>query len=109
MVRMLSLLAACLLATGCFAFDEIDKGMATLDKGPKEKPAAAQAGKPAPGEEGKPSPQAWWASAHSLNQGPSEAAEADAADPSTPVSCRVGGSTRFMRRGDCLSQGGQPR
>jgi len=105
MGRFLSLLAICLLASGCFAFDEIDKGMESMNKGPKKEAAPA---KPAPGEEGKPTPESWWASAKSLNTAP-DAEEAEAGDPKTPVHCRVDGSIRFMRRGDCLSQGGEPR
>ena len=49
----------------------------------------------------------WWSNARSLDTGPQAAAEPG--DPNQTVSCRIGGSTRFMRRGDCLSRGGQPR
>lgn len=107
MARILVLLAICVLASGCFVFDEIDQGLESMDKGPK-KAAATKPGQPAQGEDGQPKPS-WWASARSLNEAPSEPSEAEAGDPKTPVHCRVEGSIRFMRRGDCLSQGGQPQ
>ena len=99
MVRVIPLLAASLLLTGCFVFDEIDKGNEILDQNFSGKPAQQ-----AP-EQKAPAPQAgagWWANAKSLGDAPT-----DAKDPA--VACAIGKSTRFMRKSDCLSQGGRPQ
>jgi hypothetical protein len=97
-------------------FDEIDQGKAMMDKNsPKSKAEpAGKAGARAKGPGGravanagapraKPNPE-WWAKARSLEP----ATDVDPADAGTPVPCEVRGATRFMRRGDCLSQGGRP-
>jgi hypothetical protein len=100
-LRALSLLVICALASGCFVFDELDKGNKILDQNfSSNKPA-----EPAPAQKA-PAAQAgagWWANARSLNDTPSDAGS----DPA--VACTVGKSTRFMRKSDCLSQGGRPQ
>ena len=106
MLRLLLVpLAACLLC-GCFVFDELEAGERLMEQNSRkpsgdEAPAAANA---ADGETpGPPTGQAWWSGARSLNA----PAEAKPGDPNAPIRCRLGGGTRFMRRGDCLSQGGR--
>ncbi len=97
MRRVIPLLLCCLFASGCFVFDELEAGDKVLDQLGPGKNAAAPA-QPAP------APQAgagWWANAKSIGDTP-----ADTRDPA--VACTIGGSMRFMRRSDCLSQGGQP-
>jgi Sclerostin (SOST) len=101
MARLFVLLLACVFASGCFAFDEIDKGNKILDQNfskPAEKPPAA-ANAPAAQAGGG----GWWATAKSLEGRPT--GEGDDA----VVSCRVGKATKFMRKADCLSQGGSPK
>jgi hypothetical protein len=105
MVRVILLLAVCLLGSGCFVFDEIDAGQAIMEKNSPKKPAAEAEGAK-PGEAAKPTGSAWWSSARSIDTGPAHTA--DAGDPNAPVACKIAGGARFMRRGDCLSQGGQP-
>jgi hypothetical protein len=100
MVRAIALLIACVFATGCFVFDELDKGKKFLDQHSPKKPAAAAAAE-------KPGPQkktgaGWWANAKSLS-GP---AEDDGKNP--VIACAVGKATSFMHKNDCLSQGGHP-
>jgi hypothetical protein len=104
MRRVLPLLAIAFLLSGCFVFDEIDAGMEMMDKGPKKEEPAPE---PAGGAAKKPAGQEWWSTAKSLSR-----EDADAAPPGDPqqlVTCRIGGGSRFMRRGDCVSQGGAPK
>jgi hypothetical protein len=99
MARSFVLLLICLFTSGCFVFDELDAGNEILDQNFSSKKA-----EPAPAEKSA-APQAgagWWANAKSLSGPPSDPGN----DPA--VSCTVGGSTRFMRKSDCLSQGGKP-
>ena len=102
MTRVLVLLLVCAFASGCGVFDEVDAYTAAPPKNqpgaPGAKAGAAQAGTPGP-----PAGDAWWATAKSIDGKP--AGEGDGA----VISCRVGKATRFMRRGDCLSQGGVPK
>ncbi len=101
-MRCLALLIAALLLPGCFAFEEIDKGMEIMEahtplvnKKKREEEVRARDASPA-----KPDPRvAWWKNARSL--GPRSKSESE-----TLVNCLVGGSTRFMRRDDCLTRGG---
>ena len=108
MKRLALLLVICLLGSGCFVFDEIDAGKASMEKNsPKPKAGGPQAkgGKAAKaGAPGQKAGKDWWATAKSIDA----PTDVDPADASTPVPCEVRGSTRFMRRGDCLSQGGRP-
>ena len=107
MRRLAPLLLVCLLGSGCFVFDEIDAGKASMDKNsPRQKAPGpnAKAGAPKAGAPAQKSSKDWWATARSIEA----PADTDPGDPETPVSCEVRGSTRFMRRGDCLSQGGRP-
>jgi hypothetical protein len=109
-LHWLALLLVALLGSGCFVFDELDKGNEILDshsptrsKAAKEKAAAAAgaAGQPAdPKEDPKAREKAWWQSARTL----SRADEKPSEDPS--VRCRLGGGVRFTRQSDCLTQGG---
>jgi len=100
MARVSVLLLTCLFLSGCFVFDELDKGNKILDANFSKNAKAS----PEPAEKA-PAPQAgsgWWANAKSLTGPPSDPGN----DPA--VSCTVGGKTRFMRKSDCLSQGGKP-
>lgn len=118
--RILAALVALLVASaslsGCYVLDELDKGQAELDRyssaNNKKKAAAAKAqadgGAGSAEADGKPAGASWWSHARSLNTAPG-AEQAKADDPDAVVRCELGGSTGFMRRGDCLSQGGRPR
>jgi hypothetical protein len=112
-LRLLVLLLVALQGSGCFAFDELDKGNAILDahSPTRNKNAvehAAQAAGETPGKPGTGDPKldpkarekAWWGGARSLSS-------ADAKPSSDPnVRCRIAGSVRFTRQTDCLTQGG---
>jgi hypothetical protein len=106
-LHLVALALAASLSTGCFVLDELDKGNAILDahasKASKDKKAAAEAAankgeKPATPEEKR---KQWWSSASSL----STADQAPKEDPH--IRCRIEKDERFMRRSDCLSQGGK--
>jgi hypothetical protein len=103
MRRALLLLVLCVSTSGCFVFDELDKGNKILDKNFSKGKAAAA---PAPAEKAaRPKGGAgWWANAKSISGEPTDE---DGKNP--VVSCAVGKATKFMRRSDCLSQGGQPK
>ena len=106
-MRFVLLLLTAGLLSGCFVFDELDAGHEILDAhtpAAKKKPAAAQTTEAGEGQEGPPTGQAWWSGAKSLNTAPQEP---EAGDPNALVECRLGKGTRFMRRGDCASQGGR--
>ncbi len=99
MMRRLALLMLCVCVSGCFVFDELDAGEKIMEQNAAAKPAAAPAQPAAAHQTGS----GWWANAKSLSDTP--------ADPGTnpAVACTIGGSTRFMRKSDCLSQGGHPQ
>jgi hypothetical protein len=108
-LHLVALALAASLSTGCFVLDELDKGNAILDahaskasKDAKAKAAAEAAankgGAPATPEEKR---KQWWSSASSL----STADQAPKEDPH--IRCRIEKDERFMRRSDCLSQGGK--
>ena len=107
MLRIAALVFLCFALSGCFVLDEIDSGMEMMEKNSPQ--GAEKAAVPAAEDPNKPpSRDEWWSSAKSIERR-SEDANADPADPKKLVSCRISGATRFMRRGDCLSQGGTPK
>jgi hypothetical protein len=102
-IRLAVALLASGLALGCFAVDEIDKGMndyehhsgSAAHAEPSPEPAAASRG--ANGEAAKrPNP---WLGAHSLTSEPMHA---------QVVGCKLAGSTQFMTEDDCRARGGRP-
>jgi hypothetical protein len=99
MVRTIGLLLACVFASGCFVFDELDAAEKIMEDLSPTKPAAA----PAENAPAAQSGAGWWANAKSLDGRPTGDGE------SQVVSCTVGKTTKFMRKGDCLSQGGHPK
>jgi hypothetical protein len=98
MMRRSALLVLCVCLSGCFVFDELDAGEKIMEQNAKAKPAAAPAQPAAAPQAGA----GGWANAKSLGDAPS-----DGKNPA--VACAIGGSTRFMRKSDCLSQGGRPQ
>jgi hypothetical protein len=99
MMRRLALLGLCVGMSGCFVFDELDAGEKIMEQNAPAQPAAAPAQPAAAPQAGA----GWWASAKSLGDAPA------ATGNNAAVACTIGGSTRFMRRSDCLSQGGRPK
>lgn len=106
-LHLVALALAASLSTGCFVFDELDKGNEILDshsKTRKDAKAKAQAAAANQGE-AQATPEEkrkqWWASATSL----STADQAPKEDPH--IRCKIEKGERFMRRSDCLSQGGK--
>jgi hypothetical protein len=103
-VVLLVLLAG--LISGCFVFEEIDKGMEIMEA---HTPAAnkKKQEEAAPGADGEKPPTyaekvgGWFENARSIAPGESHSGE-------PLVSCRTGGKTLFTKRADCLARGGQP-
>ena len=104
-VAGLALLAA--LVSGCWVMDELDAGSKKMDRFTKKGPEAAAE---APAEE---------PSAPALGGKPPRIGEYFASQKNartlTPgqisgdiVSCKLGGSTQFMKQPECLSRGGVP-
>ena len=106
MLRWVLGLGSALLLCGCFVLDELDAGEKIMDSHSPTRSAEAEA-PAAPAADGEaagpPTGQAWWSKSRSLG----ERVEAEPGDPKAPIRCRIAGGTRFMRRGDCLSQGGR--
>jgi hypothetical protein len=98
MIRKIALLVICVCASGCFVFDELDAGEKIMEQNAAVKPAA-----PAQPTAAHQTGSGWWANAKSLSDTPAE----PSSDPA--IACMVGKSMRFMRKSDCLSQGGRPQ
>ena len=109
---MLRLFAAALISSlccGCFVFDEIDKGQQWMDdhsasaqQSAKES-SASDAGGPTGKVKEEPSlverAKEWWAKATEPPPPPP--------DPNDViVRCKVGDSTQFTRKNECLLRGG---
>lgn len=99
MMRRSALLVLCAGLSGCFVFEELDAGQKIMEQDAPVQPAAAPASPAAAPQAGS----GWWANAKSLGNSPAPTGN------DAPVACAIGGSTRFMRRSDCLSQGGRPK
>lgn len=105
-------LLVCVLSTGCFVFDELDAGMEIMDShtshANKKREAEKKAAKAGKGDADEKPPtyagavQDWFQNAKTL--GPREPSGDDPL-----IQCALGGSTRFMRQSDCVSQGGRPQ
>jgi len=108
MRSVLVALTAVFLLTGCFVWEELEKGEAILDahspnrnKRMKEKEAAAKAAETENAPTAAERAAEWWDSARSIGPRPDDKPDAD-----PMVSCRLGGATRFTKRSDCLARGG---
>jgi hypothetical protein len=104
-MRLIAVMALALACSGCFAFEEIDKGYAIMEAhtpsaNKQKKQQEEEAQKVAAAKPGEAQPS-WWDNARTL--GPREKGGSD-----PMVSCRVQGGTRFMQRSACLAAGGSP-
>jgi hypothetical protein len=94
------------LTSGCFVFEELDKGMEIMEAHtPKKQKEEEAAAKLAEGEKPPTYAQSvgnWFQNAKSL--APREQTASD--DPMVP--CTAQGRTLFTRRSDCLARGGRP-
>jgi hypothetical protein len=108
-VALLGPVACVGLSTGCFVFDELDKGSKELDKHSatrndkvkKQEAAAAKAAGPAKAEDPNAKQKTWWERARTISA-------ADKPQTDNPhVRCKVQGKELFMLQSDCVSQGGR--
>ena len=105
----LALAAALALSTGCFVFDEIDKGQAIMKQhsGRGAHPAPADSDAPA-AEEEEEAPgllarvQAFWEESR-------REAEPERSPDDEIITCELDDATTFTYESDCLSRGGQIR
>ncbi len=100
--------------SGCFVFDELEKGQEIMDAhSPNRQAEEAEAPAPEPRarrgakDEGVvagllASAKGWW-------QDTTEPKPMERDPDDVPVSCELGGSTQFMRKSDCLVRGGRVR
>ena len=102
MMRVAVLLSTCVLLSGCFVFDELDKGNKILDENFSGKPVEQAPAQKAPAGAAGAAGAAWWAKAKTLS-GP----VSDEGGKNPAVACTVGKTTKFMRKTECLSQGGR--
>lgn len=112
-MRSAALLAALLLLVpGCFVFEELEAGRKIMEQhspktaAKKPEPAAPAASAPSgAGDDGGLLAQLQgWLAERSARTG----AERPQHDPDdVPVRCRIGGSTRFVRKSDCQLRGGR--
>jgi hypothetical protein len=111
-LRILALALAAQLVSGCFAFDEIDKGNKMMEQNSgalqqkakdaaAAKAAGAKAGATAGAAEGDKK-KSWWETARTIS------AEDKAPTDDPHVRCKLEGKERFMLQSDCVSQGGRP-
>ena len=106
----LALVAALGLSTGCFVFDEIDKGQQIMKQHSGHRPTPAPAESPSAddGGDAEEGPgllariQAFWSRSR-------EGAEPERSADDAIVTCEVGGDTTFTYESDCLSRGGRIR
>jgi hypothetical protein len=108
----LSLVCFCLLGTGCFVFEEIDKGQEEMRKhSPAAKIDPAEQAKAERGDGGGLSfaeLRKRGAGALGDLSGRVEEALQPAPDPNNVViSCQIDGRTEFTRKFDCQSRGGR--
>ena len=105
----LAIVGLALANSGCFVFDEIDKGMARLKK---HSPPSNKQGEKVEGDSGLS-----FAALRERGQNALgdlsvkvEEAMAKAPDPANVViTCETDGRTEFTRKFDCLSRGGRVR
>jgi hypothetical protein len=106
----LALVAALGLSTGCFVFDEIDKGQQIMKQysghHPEAQAADSEAGEAEPAEDEGPGLlariQAFWDERR-------EESEPERSPDDEIVTCDLGGDTTFTYQSDCLSRGGRIR
>jgi len=106
----LALAATLALATGCFVFDEIDKGQEIMKKhgGHAAHPAPAAADAPEAEDAEDEAPgllarvQAFWEESR-------REAEPERSPDDGIITCELGDDTTFTYESDCLSRGGQIR
>ena len=104
-MRLLVVILASTLCWGCFVLDEIDAGQKEMNRY-DGKGATKDAGEAAPaaGKSETASPKErmrqWWNSARTFSPRADDA-------KSDVVSCKLGGTLRFMSQSDCTNSGGR--
>ena len=103
----LALAPILLFGSGCFVFDEIDKGMKIMEahspnRNKKKQEEEAKDSEKSPTY--RETVHAWWKDAKTLSISPGDRKASD--DPM--VLCNHRGKTVFTKKSDCIARGGQP-
>src|SRR5262245_52607067 len=107
----LALVAALGLSTGCFVFDEIDKGQQIMKQhsGHRAAPAPAESAAADEGAEAADEGPGLLARIQAFWTRSREDAEPERSPDDGIVTCEVSGDTTFTYESDCLSRGGRIR
>jgi hypothetical protein len=98
-------LALC-LCTGCFVFDEIDKGQALMKKHSGQNPDAVKRSDPAPEAAPEDEGPGLLARVQQLIQDYREPDDPERSPDDGIVSCKLEHGLTFTNESDCLSRGG---
>ena len=99
LLAILPVIACLALTTGCFVIEEIDSGMALMEKhGGQHGNRTAEAEEEAPKAAGKVDLE-YWENARTITSGEGS---------KDVTSCNLRGQLQFMKRDDCIRRGGQP-
>jgi len=106
-MKLLIPILVALLCSGCFVFDEIEKGqeiMKAHDGKPDEPVESKKGGSDSKGPPMTPRERL---AEYYAKQRANAAPPTESVDPADDVgSCRIGKSVKFMRRSDCKLRGG---
>lgn len=105
-MRLVICILTALACSGCFVLDEIEQGQAIMEEHtPKSASPAGPAKADSPEGTGKSARQRlaeYYAEQRARAQAPTRSD-----DPGDAIGrCRIGGSTKFLRRSDCQLRGG---
>jgi hypothetical protein len=106
-VELVPVLAAALLCSGCFVWDEIEAGQAIMEAHSPNTDAKQEAAADLGGGNDSPKSARQRLAEHYAKQRAKAPAATKNRDPAAEVGrCRIGSTTQFTRRSDCRLRGG---
>ena len=107
-MKLLLAILAVLLCSGCFVLEEIDKGHEIMKAHDGIDNEAEESGEGVADAKGPPKTSSERLAEYYAKQRARASAPTKSEDASDKLGqCRIGGSTRFMRRSDCQTRGGK--